>query len=545
MLDLPIAAEILRLGRHFEARLRVAFLKKIPRLNDRYFKSRLISDMTERSHSVQCLRMVPQLGGQFIRAGFELIFTTLAIAWIFPASAFIAILTSILSIALPLITNSYLAERNLRVRNHNGALSCFYLDALLGLVPIRTHGAERAIRREHEDLLIEWARAGLTLQKAVIAIEGLQAFLGFALSVWLLGNYLAIGGRMDGVLLLIYWALNLPTLGQTIASLARQYPNQRSIFVRLLEPLKAPEQDRNSEEMSLEKKDKVSFKENAPGQNGHQQSKGVSLFLKGVSVRRAGKPILEDIDLSIESGSHVAIVGPSGAGKSSLVGLFLGWHDPAKGRLLIDGGPLNNVVLERLRSATAWIDPSVQLWNKTFLENLCYGCTTNSSVPFSPIIKEAGLHKVIEKLPWGFQTPLGEGGALVSGGEGQRVRLGRAMFRPDVRLVILDEPFRGLEYKQRESLLSNSRKLWEQATLLCITHDIGQTLSFDQVVVLEEGHIVEMGVPEKLVQKQNSHFKKMLETENAVYEKIWGSACWRKLKLEEGHLTEMKKKVCK
>ncbi len=109
------------------------------------------------------------------------------------------------------------------------------------------------------------------------------------------------------------------------------------------------------------------------------QPSGVAIHLQGVSVRAAGHPILEEIDLTIEAGSHVAIVGHSGAGKSSLVGLLLGWHRPAHGRILIDGEPLHGARLEQLRRETAWVDPSVQLWNRSFLENLLYGAPTDSS----------------------------------------------------------------------------------------------------------------------------------------------------------------------
>ena len=90
-------------------------------------------------------------------------------------------------------------------------------------------------------------------------------------------------------------------------------------------------------------------------------------------MRAAGHTILEAIDLAIEAGTHVAIVGPSGAGKSSFVGLLLGWHRPASGRILIDGEPLDGLRLERLRRETAWVDPAVQLWNRSLLENLRYG----------------------------------------------------------------------------------------------------------------------------------------------------------------------------
>ena len=104
---------------------------------------------------------------------------------------------------------------------------------------------------------------------------------------------------------------------------------------------------------------------------------------------------------------------------------------------------------------------------------------------------------MIERLPNGLETPLGEAGGLVSGGEGQRVRFGRALLRPGVRLAILDEPFRGLDFEQRHKLLHRSREVWRDATLLAISHDIAEAMTFERVLVLEDGRIVEDGDPKR------------------------------------------------
>ena len=135
-----------------------------------------------------------------------------------------------------------LLERDLRLRTHAGALTHFYLDALLGLVAIHTHGGQPAVRREHESLLTEWARAGLNLQRAVLSLETLQFLVGFGLAIWLLASHLGRGGQAGAVLLLVYWALNLPALGQEVAIIAWQYPAYRNVTLRLLEPLGALEQ---------------------------------------------------------------------------------------------------------------------------------------------------------------------------------------------------------------------------------------------------------------------------------------------------------------
>jgi ABC-type transport system involved in cytochrome bd biosynthesis fused ATPase/permease subunit len=126
----------------------------------------------------------------------------------------------------------------------------------------------------------------------------------------------------------------------------------------------------------------------------------------------------------------------------------------------------------------------------------------------------------------------------VSGGEGQRVRFGRALMRPGVRLVILDEPFRGLDRAHRRELLARACRLWRQATLLCITHDVGATQAFERVLVVEAGRIVEHGAPADLAACPDSRYRGMLEAEVMVQEGLWSSDVSRRLWLEKGRLVE-------
>jgi ABC-type multidrug transport system fused ATPase/permease subunit len=220
------------------------------------------------------------------------------------------------------------------------------------------------------------------------------------------------------------------------------------------------------------------------------------------------------------------------------VGLLLGWQRAADGVVLVDGAPLDGLRLEELRRQTAWVDPTVQLWNRTFLENLLYGSTEEAALPVNEVIEMADLLDVLERLPDGLQTLLGEGGALVSGGQGQRVRVGRAMMRSDARLVILDEPFRGLERERRREMLARARALWHDATLICITHDVASTQTFSRAVVIHEGEAVEDDSPVRLAAKPGTRYRSLLEAEEDVRVGMWSSGVWRRLSLQNQRLSE-------
>ena len=253
---------------------------------------------------------------------------------------------------------------------------------------------------------------------------------------------------------------------------------------------------------------------------------------------REGTPSSRISTSTLAPGSHVAIVGPSGAGKSSLVGLLLGWHRPATGRVLVEGRPLDDQHLAWVRQITAWVDPAIQLWNRPLLDNLCYGVADAPASLVAQALAQADLRGVLDRLPDGLQTPLGEGGGLVSGGEGQRVRFGRALARRGVRLVILDEPFRGLDREQRRALLQRARQVWSTATVLCITHDVGVTQAFDRVLVVEDGRIIEDGAPASLAARPETRYRALLDAEAAVHEGLWSSGLWRRLRLVEGRVHE-------
>ena len=519
---------LLKLGQEIESRLRRLFMYRIPLLGDRYFRSRLRSDMAARSHQMYQVHYFPETLGRILFIACEVLFTATAMVWASPENILPVAFATLAALGVPWVTFPLLSEQDMRVRTHLGALSHFYLDAMLGLVPLRAHSAERALRRQHEVVLRAWRKASTRLLQLKICIVAIQVLLILAALAWLIVRTLRSNVTDLLVLLLVYWGLHLAYLGREIMQQFQNYLMQRNLTQRLIEPVAAVEAESVSERNSKAVQD-TSQEQNA-------QLQAVSIHMDSALVKAGGHTILQNISFDIEPASHVAIIGPSGAGKSSLVGLLLGWHSHSEGDVLVDSAPLNGLALEELRRATVWVDPAVQIWNRSLMENLRYGTNQSDQSAYDHVIEQAALQDVIAKLPNGVDTPLGESGGLVSGGEGQRVRLARGMLNTKARLVILDEPFRGLDRVQRQMLIGRARSLWQHATLLCITHDVQETCTFDRVLIMEHGQIVEDGVPSALAEDPTSMYRRILDAEVALQRDLWGGDFWRRWLLRDGRV---------
>lgn len=548
MLELSGTATALRIGQWLEVRFRVSILQKIPRLGDRYFHSRLTSDMAQRVYDLRALRGIPELVVNVFRAIFEIVLITVGIIWLNPSEAVVAVLASLLIIGVSLLTQSWLKEQDLRFRSHIGALSRFYLDALLGLIPIRTHRGERSISVEHESMLVKWSRAGMDFHITSLAAVGLQGFVGMLSAGWVLFSYLEGGGEAGGVLLLIYWVMKLPVLGQALAGVFQQYSMHHNRILRLLEMRDSSEETKNwykegvqgSDNVFSCEADEADEADEAEGVDSIEKTSllGVSIEMNDVDVHGGGHVVLRDINLKVKSGDHIAVVGPSGAGKSSFVGLLLGWYQPVSGFVHVDNKLLHGERLYQLRKETAWVDPGVQLWNRSLEENLRYGTYGETHCTLNEAVQLADLSEVAERLSNGFMTPLGENGGLLSGGQGQRVRLGRAFLRDNVRLVILDEPFRGLDREKRREFLKRCRQYWQNATLFFVSHDIDEALGFNRVLVMDHGNIVEDGHPEHLVADPQSRYHALWQAERNIQKKLHEHHQWRHWIMDGGRLQE-------
>lgn len=205
-----------------------------------------------------------------------------------------------------------------------------------------------------------------------------------------------------------------------------------------------------------------------------------------------GRQALRGVDLEIEYGRTLALVGPGGAGKSTLVALMLRFLEPRRGRILLDGRPLDADSPEAWRTRVAWVPQSPHLIHASLADNLRLARPGASPSDLARALRAAALEDVVAALPRGMDTPIGERGQRLSGGQAQRLALARA-FLKDAPFLILDEPTSQVDPDLEETLQASTAALLHGRTALVIAHRLNTVYRADRIAVLDRGRVVESG----------------------------------------------------
>jgi len=209
--------------------------------------------------------------------------------------------------------------------------------------------------------------------------------------------------------------------------------------------------------------------------------------------------VLRQFDFDVPGGQKVGLVGRSGAGKSTIIALIQRLYDPDGGEVLIDGQNIAQVTQQSLRSSIAVVQQDISLFHRSLLENLRYGRPEATDEEVFRAVEAAKCTEFIQQLPDGFNTLVGERGMKLSGGQRQRLAIARA-FLMDAPIVLLDEATSALDTESEQSIQEALARLFKGRTVIAIAHRLSTLDSFDRIVVIDEGRIVEDGAPRRLLQ---------------------------------------------
>jgi ABC-type multidrug transport system fused ATPase/permease subunit len=238
-----------------------------------------------------------------------------------------------------------------------------------------------------------------------------------------------------------------------------------------------------------------------------------NIYFEHVDFHYPSRPeiqVLANLDFKVTAGETIAIVGPSGAGKSTIAALLLQFYKPSQGRIYIDGKPCSEMDLQSIREEMAYVQQEVFLFGGSILENIQYGKPDASLDEIIEAAKKANAHQFIEAFPDQYKTVVGERGIQLSGGQRQRIAIARAVLK-NPSILILDEATSALDAESEHLVQEALQKLMKGRTSFVIAHRLSTIQNADQILVLENGKLLEKGTHQELIKNSEGRYKNLVE----------------------------------
>ncbi len=473
-------------ARRIENELRRDLFEQLERLDQRFFQRMRTGDIMARA--TNDLSAVQQLLGM----GLSSIFNTLVI---FTAAVILMLLIdwqlTLLSVSLLtllslgfLVLGPQIQKRFLRVQEQFAALSSKAQENFSGIRVVKAYVQEeaeqrsfRAINQEYVDANIAWAR----INSALWPLFGTLAGLAAVVMLYVGGQHvvqhrLTLGQfvQFNTYLILLSWPMialgwvsNMFQQGAASLNRIEEILHRAPLVASPPRPLR-PEAIRGE------------------------------LTFENVSFRYEEEPIVEHLSLQVPAGSTLAVVGTTGAGKSTLVRLLARVYDPQEGRILIDGIDIRDLPLDVLRRQIGYVPQEAFLFSETLAENIMLGAPDAPAEAVERAAQLSQLSADLEQFPNGLQTMIGERGVTLSGGQKQRTAIARAVLK-DPAILVLDDALSSVDTRTEEAILGGLRSFMEGRTSIVIAHRVSTIKDADEIVVLEEGRVVEQGSHARLL----------------------------------------------
>jgi len=413
-----------------------------------------------------------------------------------PLYAVVTFVTVAIYITTTMIITEWRMKYRITMNQADSKASSQAVDSLINYETVKYFGNEAYEMKRYDDTLRVWEDAAVKSQTSLSALNiGQGAIIATGVTlIMLMASQGVVSGEMsmgDLVLVnafMIQMFIPLNFLGIVYSQLKHALSDMDRMFTL------------------IEEQPEIRDVENAPAL---QISKGTLRFEHVDFHYHPDRTILHGVDFEIPSGKKVAIVGPSGAGKSTLARLIFRFYDVSNGRILIDAQDIREVSQHSLRAHIAIVPQDTVLFNDSIAHNIGYARPGASAAEITRAARLAHIHDFILSLPDGYDTVVGERGLKLSGGEKQRVAIARAILK-NPRIMIFDEATSSLDSRSEQAILEAMREVATDHTTLVIAHRLSTIADADNILVMEEGRIIESGSHYALIQ-QGGLYKHMWE----------------------------------
>jgi ATP-binding cassette subfamily B protein len=403
------------------------------------------------------------------------------------AALFLPLYAALVLVITPVLQRQYREafQRSAEAESH-------MVESVTGIGTVKAAAAERPVRWRFEGLMVRALnvqfRGALTSTAGYAAASVLQT-LNALLLLWY-GAGLVIAGRMSVGQLV---AFNVLVLGVNRAILGvldlwDEVQEVRVSLERLSDVFDAAPEETPDGERVLDR---------LPPLQGYIRFDNVTFRY----AERGDRNALQNVNLEIAPGQTVALVGRSGAGKSTFANLLLRLYEPTEGRITVDRFDIRQVSLASLRSQIGVVPQEVFLFSGTIRDNIAFGEPGATLEEVVGAAMLAGAHEFISELPLGYDTVIGERGQSLSGGQRQRIAIARALFKKP-RILIFDEATSALDTESERAIQQNLDHILKNRTTLIIAHRLSTVRNADQIVVLDQGIIVETGTHDALMRQR-------------------------------------------